>query len=641
MHHYGRFGFSINSKEERKFSFSSVVIGTLSSAILLLPTSLLAQQCDVAADPSCHCQANIIGFPNNAINVGEGGKLPVLLEADQVEADGEDSVTLSGGAYVAQGRQSISGGVITYSRETDQISAVGGVQLRSVAGDSITADSVSLDVNQKLGVAQNAKFKIAERGEIAPETNAVRVQARGDAQEIALEGEQFIRMKNVKYTTCTEGQDDFFVRANELDIDQSTGMAIAKGASVVFKGVPLLYVPAMSFSVDGRRKSGFLFPKFGSDSDSGFVFEAPWYWNIAPSVDATVTPRLYTDRGIQLGFELRHKTDDGDTLFYAEHMPSDDLEGDDTRSMFSLRHDSKVSDNLSLDVDFNDVSDKKYFQDFSTEVDQFSAVYVPRKAALRYSEEYWNASVAYSDYKIVDEATNVSNKPFEKLPEIAFSTNLPKTGMMQFDVEGSATNFAHEAEGKDEGWRYVLKPKVSIPMEEIWGYVTPALQINNTSYNIDGRNVDGRTTPIVTVDSGLYLEKNTSFYGEKVTQTLEPRLMFSSASVDEVTEENEVDFDTQSVRFNSFNSLYNVTGFTGDDQIADGSQVALALSTRMYNDEGEQRLKASIGQAFYSEDREIEVRNDDGKFEKVKSNESDILALFHMIQQAVQCELVT
>jgi len=625
MQQNGHSNFSLQSKKERKLTFNGVVLGALSSALLLLPTSLLAQQCGVGAAPDkCHCQPTIMSFPNNTIEGGENGKIPVLLEADDVEADGEDSVTLSGGAYVAQGRQSISGGTITYSRATDKIKAVGGIKLRSVAGDSVEADTVDLDVNRKLGTATNAKFKLAERGQIDPETNAVVMQSRGTAEEISLEGEQFVRMSDVKYTTCAEGQEDFFVKAGELEIDQATGMAKAKNASIIFKGVPLLYLPTITFPINDQRKSGFLFPSFGTDSESGFVIEAPWYWNIAPNVDATITPRILTDRGVQLGVEVRHKTEQGETLFYGEHLPSDDLASDEDRTMFALRHDSDIGENVSVDVDFNDVSDIRYFEDFGSEVGRVSSVYVPRSAKLNYSADYWNASLGYSDYQIVDDSVNVSGQPFERRPELSFSTNLPKTGLVQVDVAASATNFAHEDATKDQGWRYVVEPKVSAPMEKVWGYVTPAVQLKNVSYSIDNRDVDSRTTPILSVDSGLYLEKDTSFFGESVTQTLEPRALFLYRDADTIAAGDQVDFDTESVRFNNFNSLYSSTGFTGDDQVADGQQVTLALTTRMFNEDGNQRLKASIGQAFYSDDREIS-RFKDGALVTETRDKSDLL----------------
>lgn len=590
-------------QKERKRSFSGLIVGVFASTLVVSPTNLLAQQCAGTDLSQCHCQPSILSFPNNTVEGGASDKIPVLLEADNVEADGEDSVTLSGDAFVAQGRQSISGGTITYSRETDQVNAVGGVKLRSLAGDSVEADSIELDVNQKIGVATNAKFKLAERGEIAPETNAVAVQSRGTASKISLEGEQFVRMENVKYTTCADGQNDFFINAKSLEIDQATGMGKAKNASIVFKGVPLLYLPTLTFPINDQRKSGFLFPSIGSDTNSGFVFEAPWYWNIAPNVDATFFPRLFSDRGVQLGVEVRHKTDAGETQFYAEHLPSDDeLLGED-RTLLTIKHDSDITQNLSLDIDFNDVSDRQYFEDFRSDIGFFSATYVPRSAKLSYSADYWDASLGYSDYEIVDDAINADGQPFERRPELSFSTDLPKAGVVQFDVSGAATNFSHDT--REEGWRYVVKPKVSIPFEEAWGYVTPALEVNHASYDLDGIDVDSRTTPIFTVDSGLYLEKDTTLFGEQVTQTLEPRALYSY--IDESDQNNAPIFDTEELKFNNFNSLYSSTGFTGDDRVADNQQLSLSVTTRMFDDNGKQRLKASLGQAYYTDDRQVTI----------------------------------
>jgi len=591
----------------KRFVFGVTVLPVVYSA------NVFAESC---VGEKCACEPNIIAFPNNTVD-GPKGKIPIVLEADNVESQGDKAVILSGDAFVAQGRQSISAGKITYSKETDRATGEGDVTLRSVAGDLVTADSIDLDINSKIGSAKNAKFKLAERGLIEEETNAVAVQSRGSAGELSMEGEQFVRLKNVEYTTCVEGQDDYFLRAKELELDQATGMGRAKGATVVFKGVPIFYAPTFTFPINDERKSGFLFPSFGFDSDSGAVFAAPWYWNIAPNMDATFTPRIYSDRGIQLGAEVRHLTDNSETYFYGEFLPSDKEFNDEDRSVVTLQHDQDITERLSAKVDFNDVSDQSYFTDFRNDIRYFSTTYIPRNARLSYNADYWNASAGISEFELVDDSIDPVNKPFERRPEFRFDSNFPKLGLFQFETSASATNFSHDS--KQDGWRYLLNPSVEIPVESVWGSLTPRLELDYAGYSIDDADVDSRSIPVFSIDSTLHLEKRSSFLGETAIQTLEPRIFFVYAGED--NQENAPLFDTKALRFNNFNNLFSTSGFTGGDRAADNRQVTLALTSRVFDKNGKQRLKASIGQAYYLEDREVTI---DG--ETATASKSDLLA---------------
>jgi len=86
--------------------------------------------------------------------------LPIVLEADSVEAVNDKQVTLKGAAFVAQGRQSVGAETISYDRENDKLKANGNVEARSIAGDVITAESLDLDITSVIGDAKNATFKL-------------------------------------------------------------------------------------------------------------------------------------------------------------------------------------------------------------------------------------------------------------------------------------------------------------------------------------------------------------------------------------------------------------------------------------------------------------------------------------------------
>ncbi len=566
---------------------------------------------DDEAQRSSHCSPDILAFPNHSKADSEG-VLPIVLEADEVESEGKKKVTLKGKAFVAQGRQSIGGETIVYDRENDKVQANGAVELRSVAGDLITAESVELDVNTSIGSADNAKFKLAERGFITEQTNAVAVQSRGSAKKVLVEGEDFVRLKKAAYTTCVEGQDDFFIKASELELDRATGIGTAKNARFVFKGVPFFYLPRVSFPISDKRKTGFLFPVIGSDSESGFFFGTPWYWNIAPNADATITPKIFTDRGVQLGIEARHLSKNSETAINAEVLPSDSEfvdengETDQTRHFIAIDHEQNFTEKLSLTLDINDVSDTEYFRDFRTNINAFSSTFTPSEARLEYLEENWDLRLRTVTYQVIDDS--VTADPFDILPELSFNNrydDIAGSGF-NFRTNASATNFKRD--GEESNSRVLIKPSIERPFENVWGFVKPKLEIDFASFSQE--DVDSRTAPILSIDSGVFLERRTSFQGGKALQTLEPRLFYVNANSDANEGGGIANFDTTALDFNNFNDLFSTTGFTGGDNVADGQRLTFALATRFFDSEGDQRLKAQIGQVLFID--ELESTNDEG-----------------------------
>ncbi len=582
----------------------------MAPAVLVAPASVFAASSgdDRAEQKSAHCGPDILAFPNHSV-ADSDGVLPIVLEADDVESQGKEKVTLKGKAFVAQGRQSVAGEKIVYDRQNDTVQAQGSVELRSVAGDLISADSVDLDVNTSIGGAENANFKLAKRGNITEETNGVAVQSRGSAKTVSIEGEDFVRMKNASYTTCVEGQDDFFIKASELELDRATGIGTAKNARFIFKGVPFFYFPRVSFPITDKRKTGFLFPTLGTDSESGFFFGTPWYWNIAPNADATITPKVFTDRGVQLGVEARHISRNSETDINAEFLPSDSEyvndqgETDQSRHFIAIDHEQDFTDELSLTIDINDLSDEDYFRDFRTNINAFSSTYVPSEARLDYVEDNWDLRLRTVTYEVIDED---ATEPFDLLPQLTFNNrydDIAGTGL-NFRTEASATNFKRSDE--DSNSRILVKPSIERPIENTWGYIKPKLEIDFASFSQD--DAESRTAPIFSLDSGLFLERRTSFQGNKGLQTLEPRVFYVNADAD--SSDSNPNFDTSALDFNNFNDLFSTTGFTGGDDVADGQRVALALATRYYDENGNQRFKGQIGQVYFIDD--LTSTDDDG-----------------------------
>ncbi|MFT6034295.1 MAG: LPS-assembly protein [Arenicella sp.] len=576
---------------------------TLSSVVLLLLSGSASAACKGL---DCVCLPSEIQFSSPLMEADADGDYPISLEADNVESQGEDVVTLTGNAEVTQGRRTVVADKLQYYRQSERVVAQGGVEMISDGGDYLASESIDIHVPTQIGTLNNSQFKFARGLSSADGVDTVQIESRGSAELVSLEGDGFIRLENADYSTCPEGNDSVVIGARTLELDRTGGVGRAHGATIRFKGLPIFYAPYISFPLNDKRKTGLLAPSYGSDQESGNIFEVPWYWNIAKNQDATITPRYFTDRGLQVGAEYRRQTENSSTLIYAEVLADDKLFGDD-RDLLSIQHSQQLTDNLSARINYNDVSDIDYFNDLRSDTRSFSTTFVPRDIQLNYSHQYFRLRARANEYQIIDDRVSSARAPYERLPSLTFSTNLPD-GLYDssYGVNASYTDFSSDS--RIEGTRTSINPYVELPFETLWGYVKPKVSVYSSSYSLD--NVaDGAedspsfVVPVFSVDSGLYYEKNSSWFGNDALQTLEPRLFYAYAP-----EEDQSDvpvFDTSAVSLNNFSNIFRENRFYGSDRVGDTNQITLGLTTRFIDNEtGNQMLTASIGQLYLLDDLE-------------------------------------
>lgn len=555
-------------------------------------------------DVICACMPSILQFSSPTLAPDENGKYPIALEADEVVSEGGDLVTLIGNAEVSQGRQTIVADKLEYSRSSDQVVASGNVEMIANDGTYLASESINVHAPTQIGTLTNTDYKLASSLTSEGGIDTVQIESRGSADMVSLEGEGVILMEGVKYTTCQEGKDHVMINASKLELDRNSGIGKARNATIRFMGIPLFYSPYLSFPIDDERKTGLLVPEFGSDDESGRIIGLPWYWNIAKNQDATITPRNYSDRGLQIGAEYRHKSSVSETYVYGEYMSDDDLFGD-SRDMLSVQHYQQFTDSLTGEINFNDVSDADYFDDFRESERYFSASYVPRNASLKYSGEYFSVSARASEYEIIDPDILESSKPYERLPSVSVKTKLPEGPWgSKFNFGATYNNFASDF--RTEGKRTALHGSLELPFENLWGFVTPKVSVFHRRYDLDnvaagGEDSPSYTVPIVSLDAGIFMERNINWFGEGALQTLEPRLFYVYAP-NEFQDDVPI-FDTSQVTLNNFGNIFRENRFYGEDRIGDTNQVTLGITSRIIdNKTGDQRLKASLGQLYLIDD---------------------------------------
>lgn len=446
--------------------------------------------------------------------------------------------------------------------------------------------------------------------------------SRGDAETMLFEGEDKKRLKSARYTTCSADSDDWYIKASDMELNDYTQTATAKNARIVFKGVPILYTPWISFSYLNQRQTGFLTPTFGTTTRSGFELETPFYWNISPNLDATLATRVLTKRGVQFEGETRYLGETYSGTDNLEYLPNDN-QADRTRYYANLKHQQNFGNGWSANYAIERVSDNQYFSDLSTRITATSRVNLPQQGSVNYTDDVWNFTGLVQKYQTLDGVSF----PYERLPQLTLTAskdwNMVSPNLysqwVSFDRNSSAPKTLTTASGgllstSVTGNRFAAYPSVSLPLARPYGYITPKLgvsytdyQLNNPAFTLDGVSSKyastSRTLPIFSVDSGLYFDRSTRVVNNYYTQTLEPRLYYvyipyKNQSMFPVFDSAESDLN--------LGTLFQENQFVGGDRINNANQVSLAVTSRMIDAKtGEQRLAATLGQRFYFVDQKV------------------------------------
>jgi LPS-assembly protein len=429
--------------------------------------------------------------------------------------------------------------------------------------------------------------------------------ANGSAERVELIGGQTSRLLAPDYTTCPGDHPDWQLQSKELELRHDEGMGTARGAKLRFKGVPVLYVPWFTFPIDDRRRSGFLYPSLGQNSDTGLEFSVPWYWNIAPNHDATLEPRWFSERGFMLSGQYRFLTRRTEGQLDFDYM-ADDRKTGEKRYHYQFSHFSIPRQRWRTALVVDRVSDERYFQDYSNNLQQAARQFLRSSATLNGVGRYWNFELMADDFQVIDESIQPGNEPYRRLPRIAFWLDQPLGGSgLTFGLDSELVAFDREA--GVTGARLDLYPNLYWDRYNRWGFIKPSVGYRYTAYQLDygGLPVDespSRALPIASLDAGLVFDRLTPDGG---MQTLEPRLFYLYVPYED-QDELPV-FDTGEFTF-GFSQLFNSNRFAGGDRQGDTSQLSVSVSTRKFDaNRGSARWSLGVGQIFYFRDRLVQL----------------------------------
>ncbi|MFL6699004.1 MAG: LPS-assembly protein LptD [Vitreoscilla sp.] len=608
---------------------------------VLAPLAVAAALCAFAASAQAQTLPRVRPTPPpeppKAASSPDAPPPVVTLTADEVVSRIGSVTQASGKVEVRRLDLTLRADLLTYDQLSDTVHAQGNTRIDR-GQDWFSADRVDLELTRNAGTLVGTEYELGAR------------KAGGHAQRIELIDRNRSTAYDANYTSCNRdgtGDPDWIISGEKIDIDTSTNEGKAQHAVLRFLGVPILAAPSLTFPVTSERKSGWLPPTGDLSNRSGFSLSVPYYWNLEPNIDATLSPGYSTKRGVELTGELRYLEpgDLGQLTTYA--IPSDSEVKGQPRSAFEWAHEGSRSEWLTYSARLQHVSDSSYWKDFPNEMTSLTQRLLPTDlSATRHFLPFGDAGGidAYArvqrfqtlqDFGEGNAAAQIS-VPYQRSPQVGLRGNITFQDRVRLDFEAEGNRF--DLSGLDDensaavtnkapvdtrvgGSRAHLIAAVSREFSSDWGRIEPRLSMNGVSYHTDldteGLRIDTtRWVPTFSTDSSFSLERQAHLFGRDLVQTLEPRFLYvltpsRTWSVGGPGGDRRLLplYDTAPKDFNEV-SIYSTNPFTGNDRIADENQLTAGVSTR-YNDavNGRELLRLGVAQKLLFRDQRLTTDN--------------------------------
>lgn len=494
---------------------------------------------------------------------------PVFVIADDIIGQNNLFVRASGDVQLRKHSVVIKADRLSYYFVENEAVAHGDVRvLRD--GNLFTGPSLRLQLDTYRGRMPDASYFFRL------------TQGHGHADVIDFLGRDHVQADNATYTTCTASPVDWFVQATHLDLNLADNTGVARDARVVFKGVTILPLPYASFPLTDARKSGWLPPTLGVDSRNGFDLAVPYYWNIAPNYDATLTPRVILRRGFMGSVATRWLQPAYSGRSQIDLMPSDSSAGGSSRWAGYLQQGGNLGTGLSYALNYQRVSDDNWWQDFGG-VDPVIGANrtLPQQASLTYGLPLGYVQLGVNRWQTLQNAAAPIGVPYDQQPQLYTHLHSANYTGLSWQFDAAATRFTNPT--AISGDRFYLNPQLSYPLLRPGGFFTPKLSFNFTRYVTDtpmasGATIADRAVPTFSLDSGLVFERRTQLLGRAVTQTLEPRLYYVYTPYRD--QQNLPNFDSADLDLN-LATIYTDNVFSGNDRIADANNLTGGVTTRL------------------------------------------------------------
>lgn len=604
----------------------------------MIGTALYSQQ-GMAADLASQCKLGIPTY-NRPLVQGEPNQLPVTINADHAKGNYPNDAVFTGNVDIQQGNGRLQADEV----QLHQKQAEGQPEpVRTV--DAL--GNVHYDDNQVIlkGPKAWANLNTKDTNVWDGDYQMVGRQGRGTADLMKQRGEnRYTILENGSFTSCLPGSDTWSVVGSEVIHDREEQVAEIWNARFKLGPVPVFYSPYLQLPVGDKRRSGFLIPNAKYSTTNYFEFSLPYYWNIAPNFDATITPHYIHKRGnVQWQNEFRYLTHAGAGLMEFDYLPSDDVYQDENpgmsdkhRWLFYWQHGGVMDQVWRFNVNYTKVSDTSYFNDFDSKYGSSTDGYARQFFSVGYAVENFDATLSTLQFQVFDTSRGDS---YRAEPQLDMNFYQNDVGPFDTRLYAQAVRFTNVNENLPEATRLHLEPTINLPMSNDWGSLNAEAKLLATHYqqeNLDryreyrgGKNEAAnnledsvnRVLPQFKLDGKMVFERDAGLIGNGFTQTLEPRAQYLYVPYRDQSAINNYD---SSLLQSDYSGLFRDRTYGGLDRIASANQVTTGVTSRVYDDASVERFNVSVGQIYYF--TQSRTGDDDINWEKNKDTGSMVWA---------------
>ncbi|PUE34631.1 LPS-assembly protein LptD [Limnohabitans sp. Hippo4] len=554
---------------------------------------------------------------------------PVFVSGQRIDARPDLDLVIEGDASLRKQGLSVRAQRIEYDQSQDTLKAQGQVRIMR-EGNVFEGPSLQLQADSFQGKFQQPTYSLLKGG------------GHGEAAEIEFIDAQRATVRNATYTTCSRVPGpswlpEWVLKAASLQVNEEDNTVQAKDMQLRFKDVPILAAPSLTFPLNSARQSGLLAPLIGIDSVSGIEVSSPYYWNIAPNRDATLSTTVMSKRGVALDSEFRYLETDSQGQARLNVMPNDSLRqqsrwGLSAQHIGGIETGNSVLGRLGVNVNLNRVSDDNYWRDFPRAGLSLTQRLLPASGSVYWGQGDWTLMTQVLKFQTLQDISSPITPPYDRSPQMVARYN--KWDVQGFDVGFTADTTRFEADYSQipggtsailrNGQRSYAAAQISHPWLKPWGFVIPKIQLHGTRYQLDtplatGQSEVNRLLPTFSLDTGLVYERDASFFGRGLRQTLEPRAFFVRTPYKDQSQLPS--YDSGATDFN-LTTVYSENPYVGQDRIADNNLVTLGVNSRLFdNNTGAELARFGVAQRYRFSDQLVRLPGE----LPVSSGFSDIL----------------
>ncbi|WP_395341314.1 LPS-assembly protein LptD [Ningiella sp. W23] len=559
----------------------------LAPIALLLSVTL----CSAGAKAQLTCELQTFEFEPPSI---AQGSIEVLSDAAQIIKD--EVAVFEGNVLITSPESIIQAQSAIVQENGRTIEASGNVVYTD---EFLKVESLGLEANADIELLQlqSSEYQIKD------------INGRGGADLLSISKEQGVVLEDVSFTTCPKGGEDWRIQASEISIAKGKPFGEAKHTRFYIGDVPVFYLPYFAFPITTGRQTGFLFPQPGGTGRTGVEYEQPFYWNIAPNMDATIAARYMTNRGLQLKNEFRYLSENHRGEFQLEYLANDtDTQSGDARYFYRFNHQGQLSENWTVVADINDISDNNYIVDLRSDFYNQADTYLFRQAGVNYFSNAIDFSLFVRDFTVIG---NFDDN-YRALPEAKLNYSSEVNEWINFDVKSEMAYFDNRLSQRPDAFRMHVEPSLSFPYQRAWGEILAELSVLHTYYDqdiegIDNTNLDSsvdRTLGQARLYGSLVFEREQSIGNNDYMITIEPKAQYLYTSYQD--QSNIGLYDTTQL-LTTFSNIFQGQEFTGLDRINDNNQITIGATTRITDRNNRELFSASIGQIVFLENARLQA----------------------------------